>query len=251
MIVIGAAYAVGAAIGLSRAPTRADAVVELDRACSANDLLVTAAAIADGRSAGGRFSTFIIGDAAKQLDGVTTSSVAPVTAVPTALVVAMLAFVGPWLISAPTGMAVASELVDDAASYSHIGEALGRPGHGEIVRRSPRPAVAPGDKPVIDKPDPSNPGGAQAIKPRIPGITGDDADGAGDPGTATPSAGIGAGQGTLASDRRHQPSMPLNLRSVANTEISVDVPRGGSQPVSAAVPAAYRQIVADFQSEAE
>ncbi len=246
MLVVIVAYALGAAVAIARRPNRIDAVRVLDRACEAEDLVVTATAIADGRAGGGRFAPIVVADAAKRLAGTNVASVAPLTALPSAIVAAVLAFVGPWLISPPR--AIDAQAADGAMrkSVEPVKDSDLRPDRGEIVRRAPSTPI---DRELVSDPKPEPRDDAVAINPRIPGQE-TDGTGGNTPSQA-PSAGIGAGEGTVGTDRRQMRSLPMNLRASASGAIDVEVGQAGTTAVSAAVPADYRQVVADFMSEAK
>jgi hypothetical protein len=249
MFLVATAYAVALTVALGRAPARADAITRLDRACGDAELVVTATALCDGRSPGGTFAPFIIADAADSLAQVRPAAVAPIAATPSALVAAVLALAGPWLLTPPRSMVVSSQLLQSRSSRV-VAEGAPRPDRGEIVRRAPTTPVTR-ELGAGDEPDRGKKDDAVDINPRIPGTSADDDNGAGNGRTREPTAGIGAGEGAVGVDRRGLPSLPFDLAANATGVLRVEVGRAGAVSVSAAVPAAYRRIVADFTSEAK
>ena len=241
-LVTGVALAAVATRAARRAPSRAQVAQIIDRATGANDLIVTAAAIADGRQRGGRFARWLMADAADRVAAVRNAEVVSRAPVAVAAVAALVTVVAPALVTPPAALLLSVRSGQgDEATTSTVRERDLRPGRGEVVRRNPRRRHRGDIAAHAERPRPQD---QVAFNPRIPGHN---------PGHSkaptadtAPTAGMGRGAGTIGGDRRGQLRLPFSLRAVASEAVVVHARRGSGVPVSTAVPADYRAIVARY-----
>lgn len=246
-LVTGVALAAAATRAARRTPSRAQTAQLIDRATGANDLIVTAAAIADGRQRGGRFARWLMADAADRVASVRNAEVLSLTPVAVAAVAALVAVVAPALVTTPAALVLSVRNAQaDEPTASTVRERDLRPGRGEVVRRDPRRRHSGDIAAHAQRPRPPD---GVAFNPRIPGHSPGDSKDPADAANTAPTAGMGRGAGTIGGDRRGQMRLPFSLRAVASEAVVVHARRGSGAVVSAAVPADYRAIVAHYLTE--